>query len=122
MTGTLRTPRLTRPTSAGKVSSLARSPVAPKMTSASIWLVAIIYPLLTVLVIPADHGLARVAPSSPGEMEFARFGSLIASAGSPGLDDDDRRPTGDAAWMSEFAMSEAEFRALYERLRRASAG
>src|SRR6516225_83638 len=29
-------PRLTRPTSAGKVSSLARSPVAPKMTSASV--------------------------------------------------------------------------------------
>src|SRR4051794_10479572 len=34
-TGTSRTPRSTRPTRAGKVSSLARSPVAPKMTSAS---------------------------------------------------------------------------------------
>jgi kynurenine formamidase len=54
-------------------------------------------------------------------MESARFGSLTASAGSPGLDDDVRRPTGNAAWMSDFAMSEAEFRALYERLRRASA-
>jgi kynurenine formamidase len=53
-------------------------------------------------------------------MEFARVGWLTASAGSPGLDDDDRRPTGEAAWMSDFAMSEAEFRALYERLRRAS--
>jgi kynurenine formamidase len=40
---------------------------------------------------------------------------------SPGLDDDVRRPTGDAGRMSDFAMSEAEFRALRERLRRASA-
>jgi kynurenine formamidase len=31
------------------------------------------------------------------------------------------RPTGEAAWMSDYAMSEAEFRALYERLRRSSA-
>jgi kynurenine formamidase len=54
-------------------------------------------------------------------MEFDRSWSLTASAGSPGLDDDDRRPTGDAAWMSDFTMGEAEFRALYERLRRASA-
>src|SRR5580700_6831471 len=35
ITGTFRTPRSTRPTSAGKVSSLARSPVAPNMASAS---------------------------------------------------------------------------------------
>src|SRR5580700_11912517 len=35
ITGTSRTPRSTRPTSAGKVSSLARSPVAPKIASAS---------------------------------------------------------------------------------------
>jgi kynurenine formamidase len=54
-------------------------------------------------------------------MEPARFSSLSASAGSPGSDDDDRRPAGDAGWMSDFAMSEAEFRALRERLRRASA-
>src|SRR6476660_5771714 len=33
--GTFKTPRSTSPTRAGKVSSLARSPVAPKMTSAS---------------------------------------------------------------------------------------
>jgi kynurenine formamidase len=54
-------------------------------------------------------------------MEFARVGWLTVSASSPGLDDDDAGPTGDAAWMSDFAMSEAAFRALYERLRRASA-
>src|SRR5450631_315591 len=35
MTGTSSTPRWTRPTSAGKVSIFARSPVAPKITSAS---------------------------------------------------------------------------------------
>src|SRR5919205_772284 len=35
MTGTSSTPRLTSPTSAGNVSILARSPVAPKMTNAS---------------------------------------------------------------------------------------
>src|SRR3954468_4470055 len=34
MTGTSRMPRSTRPTRAGNVSSLARSPVAPKITSA----------------------------------------------------------------------------------------
>jgi len=54
-------------------------------------------------------------------MESARLGSLTASAGSPGSDDDDRRPTGDSGRMSDFAMSEAEFRTLHERLRRASA-
>jgi hypothetical protein len=57
-------------------------------------------------------------------MEPARSGSLTAltaSAGSPDSDDDDRRPAGDAGRMSDVAMSEAEFRALYERLRRASA-
>jgi kynurenine formamidase len=31
------------------------------------------------------------------------------------------RPPGEAAWMSDFAMSEAEFRALYQQLRRTSA-
>src|SRR3954462_14825998 len=36
ITGTSRTPRPTSPTSAGNVSSLARSPVAPKITRASI--------------------------------------------------------------------------------------
>src|SRR5258706_10033032 len=35
MTGTSSTPRSTRPTKAGNVSSFARSPVGPKMTSAS---------------------------------------------------------------------------------------
>jgi kynurenine formamidase len=30
-------------------------------------------------------------------------------------------PAGEAAWMSDYAMSEAEFRALYDRLRRVSA-
>src|SRR5215472_5445825 len=35
MTGTSSTPRSTSPTSAGNVSSFARSPVAPKITSAS---------------------------------------------------------------------------------------
>src|SRR3984957_10774394 len=54
-------------------------------------------------------------------MGFARFGSLAPSAGSPGPDDDARRLAGDAGPMSDFAMSEAEFRALHERLRRASA-
>src|SRR4051794_13943418 len=42
--GTLSTPRSTRPTSAGNVSSLARSPVAPKMTSASMAWSAIVSP------------------------------------------------------------------------------
>src|SRR4051794_18623833 len=41
MIGTSSTPRSTSPTSAGKVSSFARSPVAPKMTSASMSAVAI---------------------------------------------------------------------------------
>jgi hypothetical protein len=54
-------------------------------------------------------------------MESAPLGLLTAPAGSPGSDDDDRRPTGDAGRMSDFAISEAEFRALHERLRRASA-
>jgi kynurenine formamidase len=54
-------------------------------------------------------------------MEFTRFGRLTAFAGSPDSDDDDRRPTGEAGRMSDFAMTEAEFRALHERLRRASA-
>ena len=31
-----------------------------------------------------------------------------------------RGPAGDAAWMSDFTVSASEFRALYERLRRAS--
>jgi kynurenine formamidase len=54
-------------------------------------------------------------------MPLAWFGWLIGSAGSPGQDDAEPRPPDDAAWMSDFAMSEAEFRALHERLRRASA-
>ena len=39
---------------------------------------------------------------------------------SPGSDDDNAGPGGDAAWMSDFTVSAAEFRALYQRLRRAS--
>src|ERR1022692_4571799 len=45
MTGTLSTPRCTSPASAGNVSILARSPVAPKITSASTSLVAMSAPL-----------------------------------------------------------------------------
>jgi kynurenine formamidase len=54
-------------------------------------------------------------------MDPPRFGAPAASAGSPGSDDDGGGLTGDAGRMSDFAMSEAEFRALHERLRRASA-
>ena len=39
---------------------------------------------------------------------------------SPGSDDDNAWPAGDAALMSDFTVSAAEFRALYERLRRRS--
>src|SRR4051812_8162656 len=46
MTGTSRTPRSTRPTSAGNVSSFAKSPVAPKITRASMGSVAIFSSLL----------------------------------------------------------------------------
>src|ERR1700726_1828848 len=49
-----------------------------------------------------------------------RPGRLIRRK-SPGLDDDHPMSDCDAASMSDFALSEAEFRALYERLRRTSA-
>src|ERR1700742_4705409 len=60
MTGTLSTPRSTRPTSAGKVSIFARSPVAPKITSASTSLVAISAPLLAKPATASITGLCLI--------------------------------------------------------------
>src|SRR4051794_35537068 len=79
MIGTSSTPRATRSTSAGNVSSLARSPVAPKMTMASGW---------SVMTVPLrmssggrrhrwghNRGLIRRWPPSPTRGEWPSAGS-----------------------------------------------
>src|ERR1019366_2209706 len=58
-TGTSSAPRSTSPTSAGKVSSLARSPVAPKMTRASTGSVAMKAPPALCLSPPSPPAPCR---------------------------------------------------------------
>src|SRR5262249_15156206 len=50
----------------------------------------------------------------------SRHPSRVIRRKSPGLDDDHPGSACDAVGMSDFALSEAESRALYERLRRTS--
>src|SRR5690348_6317646 len=73
MIGTSSTPRSTSPTRAGKVSSLARSPVAPKITSASTLLAAIF--------------------NSSGRVQVSGR-SVVAGRGRRGGDGCRRRPAG----------------------------
>ena len=69
MIGTSSTPRSTSPTSAGNVSSLARSPVAPKITSASTRSVVMIVLLLWVYRVAGQP--SRAARWSPTRSALA---------------------------------------------------
>src|SRR3954451_13908740 len=65
-TGTSRIPRSTRPTRAGKVSSFARSPVAPKMTSASTRSVAMFVRSLVLAGKSSAESFDQVVPTPQG--------------------------------------------------------
>src|ERR1022692_3728843 len=77
MTGTLSTPRWTGPTSAGNVSSLARSPVAPKITSASTRFVVISAPCL-IAPSPLRARPRRGAPPDTGDPASGQAGDALA--------------------------------------------
>src|ERR1022692_469182 len=76
MTGTLSTPRWTSPTSAGNVSILARSPVAPKITSASTRLVVISAPCL-IAPSPLRARPRRGAPPDTGDPASGQAGDAL---------------------------------------------
>src|SRR6202042_3391616 len=75
-TGTSSTPRSTSPTRAGNVSSLARSPVAPKITSESTW--SLLISALSTLC--PQPGALNTGPSTRGPQREA----LDTDPGGPG--------------------------------------